>query len=377
MSTTCDVAILGLGAMGSAAAYHLAKRGRRVLGLDRFKPPHTLGSSHGQTRIIREAYFEHPLYVPLVRRAYELWMELDRIKGRTLFRQTGGLLLGRPDGEIVTGALRSAWQHGLKHEVLSRFRILSRYPGFQPDGDMIGVFEPRAGFLFPEACVETHLELAHRHGADLHFDEPALRWEPEGRGVRVVTEKATYSAGQLLITAGPWAKSLLPDLNLPLSVERQVLFWFEPLNLPALFWPDRCPIYIWETGPGKYFYGFPDAGTGVKVAFHHQGEIVQPDAVRREVAPEETERMRGLLAHYMPLANGRLRDTAVCLYTNTPDSHFLIDRHPAHQQVLIASPCSGHGFKFASAIGEVLADLLIAGKTSFDLSLFRLRWPVG
>ncbi len=374
MQPNSDVIILGLGAMGSAAACHLARRGQRVLGLDRFTPPHTLGSSHGQTRIIREAYFEHPLYVPLIQRAYELWRELDRAKGRTLFRQTGGLLLGRPDSEIVTGALRSARQHRLKHEVLSRFRIVSRYPGFRPDGDMVAVWEPRAGFLFPEACIETHLELARQHGAELRFDEPALRWEPDGSGVRVVTDRGTYSAGQLLVTAGAWAKGLLPGLSLPLTVERQVLFWFAPVDLPALFWPDRCPIYIWEPAPGTHFYGFPDAGTGVKVALHHQGETATPDAVRREVGPEEVTKMRGLLDRYMPLANGPLRDTAVCLYTNTPDHHFLIDCHPAHPQVLIASPCSGHGFKFSSVLGEVLADLLITGKTKFDLSLFRLRW---
>lgn len=374
MPPTYDVILAGLGAMGSAAAFHLARRGRRVLGLDRFAPPHALGSSHGQTRIIREAYFEHPAYVPLVQRAYELWAELEQFSGRRLLRQTGGLLLGAPDGVVISGARRSALEHRLRHQLLTRQEVQRRYPAFEPDEEMIGLWEPRAGFLYAEACVEAHLSGARAHGAELKFDEPVKCWAPEGAGVRVTTPRGTYPAGQLVITAGPWVMTLLADLRLPLTVERQVLFWFDPGQGRALFQPDACPIHIWETAPGRYFYGFPDVGTGVKVARHHEGEIVDPDTVRREVSPDEVESMRALVRRYLPRADGAWREAVTCLYTNTPDGHFLIDRHPAHPTVLIASPCSGHGFKFSSAVGEALAELVIDGRSRLDLGLFGYRW---
>ncbi len=373
MTFTFDVIIVGLGAMGSAVACHLARRGGRVLGLDRFAPPHALGSSHGQTRIIREAYFEHPVYVPLIRRAYELWSELERQTGRTLFRQTGGLMVGRPDSAVVAGAKRSAKEHSLQHEVLSAAEVRIRFPALQPRDGMIAVCEPRAGILFPEICVEAHLALARKQGADLRNDEPALSWEDDGGAVRVITSKAAYSAGQLVLTAGSWIQSLLGDLKLPLAVERQVQFWFEPKH-PGQFQPERCPIHIWEHEPGRFFYGFPDLGGGVKVARHHEGAIINPDSINREVGPEEVESMRAVVRQFLPDAHGPLRSAVVCMYTNTPDGHFFIDRHPAHARVWIASPCSGHGFKFSSVIGEVIADLLGEGQTRFDLSLFRNRF---
>jgi sarcosine oxidase len=372
MSRSFDVVIVGLGAMGSAAAYHLARRDQRVLGLDRFTPPHAFGSSHGQTRFIREAYFEHPFYVPLVQRAYEYWVELERAIGRPLLRQTGGLMLGPPDGTLVTGAQHSAQIHNLAYELLSATEIRGRFPVFHPDDEMIAVLEPRAGIMFPEACIEAHLEMARRHGAVLQFEEPVTAWEADGEGVRVITSNGFYQADRLLLTAGAWMRRLVPDLALPLTVERQVMFWFEPTH-PESFNPDRCPIYIWEYAADRFFYGFPDLGEGVKVGLHHQGETTDPDSVRREAGLEEIEAMRTLLRRFMPDANGPLRASAVCLYTNTPDFHFLIDFHPAHPQVLMASPCSGHGFKFSSVIGEILAELLTEGRTSFDLDFFRLR----
>lgn len=374
MPRTYDVILAGLGAMGSAAAFHLARRGQRVLGLDRFAPPHTFGSSHGQTRIIREAYFEHPAYVPLVQRAYDLWAELERISGRRLLRQTGGLLLGAPDGVVISGARRSARQHGLRCELLTGPEVRRRYPMFEPDDGMIGLWEPRAGVLYAEACVEAHLSGARAQGADLKFHEPVRRWTPDGAGVRVTTTHQTYAAGQLVLTAGPWATTLLAGLRLPLTVERQVLFWFDPGAGRALFQPEACPVHIWETAPGRYFYGFPDLGRGVKLARHHEGEMVDPDTVRREVSVDEVESMRAVVRRYLPRADGALREAATCLYTNTPDGHFLIDRHPAHPAVLIASPCSGHGFKFSSAVGEVLMELVRDGRTRLDVGLFRLRW---
>jgi len=365
-----DVIIAGLGAMGSAAAYHLAARGRRVLGLDRFQPPHAFGSSHGQTRIIREAYFEHPLYVPLIQRAYELWEQLEHESGRRLHHQTGGVMIGARDGVLVGGAERSAREHHLAHQIFSAPELRQKFPAFAPSDDMVGVWEPRAGILFPELAVQSHLELAARHGATLRFHEPVVRWEADGAGVRVFTATGTYRAERLLLSAGAWMSSLLPALALPLTVERQVLYWFEPRADAEPFLPERCPISIWEYAPQQFFYTFPNLGEGVKVALHHQGELTTPDDVRREVSAEETEAMRALLRRFLPSVDGTLRSTAVCVYTNTPDDHFLLDAHPAHPAVFIASPCSGHGFKFASVIGEIAAARLEGRDVPFDLSLF-------
>jgi sarcosine oxidase len=373
MNGSFDVVIVGLGAMGSAAAYHLARRRKRVLGLDRFTPPHSLGSSHGQTRIIRQAYFEHPIYVPIVKRAYGLWAELEQEVGRELFHQTGGLMIGRPEGTLVTGARHSAQIHHLPHEMLSATDVHRRFPALHPDYAMVAVWEPHAGILFPEACIEAHLEMARRHSAQLQYEEPVIAWEVDETGVRVITPKSHYQADQLLLTAGPWMGSLIPDLALPLTVERQGLFWFEPQAHPERFSVDKFSIYLWEYESDRFFYGFPNLGKGLKVARHHEGEAIDPDKVRREVGPDEVETMRAILRRFIPDADGTLRSTDVCLYTNTPDSHFLIDFHPSHLQVLIASPCSGHGFKFSSAMGEILADLLVEGASSFDLSLFQLK----
>ena len=373
MVTSYDVIVAGLGAMGSAAAYHLAKRGKSVLGLDRFTPPHTFGSSHGETRIIREAYFEHPSYVPIIQRAYDLWADLEREVKQSLFLQTGGLMIGPADGIVFSGAKRSSEIHHLSHEVLSASEVRQQFPGLEPAEDMMAIREPRAGILFPQTCIESHLALSRRSGASLQFDEPVVRWRAEADGVRVFTNKGEYNAGHLLLTAGAWIRALLADLNFPFTIERQILFWFQPRGNAGLFKPGRCPVYLWEYAPEKFFYGFPDLGTGVKVARHHQGQLTDPDNVQREVASEEVETMRVIVRRFLPQADGPLRASTVCLYTNTPDGHFFIDVHPAYPQVLVASPCSGHGFKFSSVIGEILSDLIIQGRSRFDLSLFRNR----
>jgi sarcosine oxidase len=373
VTASYDAIVVGLGAMGGATAYHLARRGRRVLGLDRFTPPHAWGSSHGQTRIIREAYFEHPAYVPMVQRAYALWAELERDAGEPLLLQTGGLMIGAPESVLVTGARLSAETHGLQYDVLGPTEIHSRFPALNPEPEMIAIWEPRAGILAPERCVAAHLTLAARAGAELHCDETVLRWEAEGSGVRMVTTRGEYAAEQLVLAAGSWLPSLLSGPGPPLEVERVVLFWFGPSRNAEALAPERCPIHLWQFDGNRFFYGFPDVGQGVKVARHHEGQITSPDAVRREVDPGEVEAMRSLVRRFVPAADGPALATAVCLYTNTPDEHFWIDRLPQAPQVIVASPCSGHGFKFSPVIGEIVAGWVCGDESPFDLGMFRHR----
>ncbi len=371
-----DVVVVGLGAMGSATVHALTKRGMRVLGLDLFTPPHQHGSTHGRTRIIREAYYEHPLYVPLVQRAYRAWAELEKESGRALFVRTGGMMIGPPDGELVAGARSSAEQHQLPHELLDQPDIRRRFPGFVPDRDMIGLLEPRAGLLLPELCVESFLQLARERGAALRFGESFERWDAAGEALRVTTDAGQYLARRVVLATGPWMPAQLIGLELPLEAERQLFHWFDPLSRAELFGPERCPITLWEYAPGRMFAGFPDLGDGFKAGIHHEGEVTDPGRVRREITAGDTAAIRALLARYVPEANGRLREARVCLYTNTPDHHFLIDAHPEEPRIILASPCSGHGFKFASAIGELVAALVMDEPPGFDLTPFgvaRLR----
>lgn len=368
-----DVAIVGLGAMGSAAAYHLARRGVNVVGLDQFDPPHSNGSSHGETRVIREAYFEDPSYVPLVQRAYELWAELEEEAQEQLYLKTGGVMIGAPGSTVVRGAIQSAEEHRLNHEVFDSAALATRFPGLNPEPDMLGVFETRAGILYPEKCITAYLRLAAILGADLRRNERVISWQALADKVVIRTSEREYSARTLIITAGPWAGELVQELGGFLKVERQVLLWFEALQR-AHFVPERFPIHLWEYEPDRMFYGFPDLGSGVKVAFHHQGAFAaSAETVNRTVTEQDILAMRELLARFLPQANGKFLRGTVCLYTNTPDGHFIVDRHPKSERVILASPCSGHGFKFASAVGEALADLALDGKSALDLSLFRLE----
>ena len=370
MPENCDVLIAGLGAMGSSAAFHCARRGWKVIGLDRFSPPHNLGSSHGQTRIIREAYYEHPAYVPLVQQAYHLWDELEKLSSDRLFQETGGLMIGPETGPLFSGSLLSARQHGLDYEVLSANDLHNRHPGIHPPRNALAVWEPRAGILFPEKCIAAHLKLAREHGASLKLEEPILNWEPVSNGVRVRTEKSEYFAGRMILCAGSWMPVLLGRFSLRLQVERQILFWFNNRQ-PALFQPESFPVFLLEHAPEQFFYGFPDLGNGVKIAQHHEGEPTTPETVPREVSRNETTFMQNLVAPFLPDLTDPIGST-VCMYTNTASGHFLLDFHPEAPSVLVASPCSGHGFKFSSALGEIMANLIGDGETRFDLSLFRL-----
>jgi len=281
-------------------------------------------------------------------------------------------MISPPDGALVSGASRSAEQHSLAHEILNSTNLAQKFPMFKVEDDPMAVWEPRAGILFPERAIQTHLELAAKLGVLLQFNNPVRKWEPFSKGVRVFTDANSYTANHLVLSPGAWMNSLLPARRLPLTVERQVLYWFKPVSHMESFAPDRFPIFIRQYASDRFFYGFPDLGDGVKVAFHHQGGRIDPDASSQEVAPHEIDEIRNVLSEYLPDANGDLLSTAVCKYTNTPDEHFILDYHPEFPQIVVASPCSGHGFKFSPVIGEIIAEMVHGKRPQFDLDLFKL-----
>ncbi len=378
MTRSFDVIVLGLGGMGSAVAAQLAARGQRVLGLDQFQPPHTLGSSHGRSRVIRQAYFEDPAYVPLLLRSYELWRQLERDSGQSLLTITGGLMLGAPDSRVVAGSLRSAQDHGLPHELLDGAALHRRFPQFQLEPDTVALYEPNAGVLRPEAAVTAQLELAARRGAVLLFGEMVTAWRAEAGRVSVKTDRAEYEAAQLVVCAGPWAEFVLRDLKLPFQVERQVQLWFDPTGGMAPFAPEHFPVWIWETRDGAHPYGIPALDgheNGIKVAIHHGGSdrFCTMKSANRTVTPGEIAAAQAIVARRLPAARGCCLSAVACFYTNLPDGHFLLDWHPAHCEVLIVSPCSGHGFKFCPVIGEIAADLVTQRCTNHPIGLFNLE----
>jgi len=367
-----DVAVIGLGATGSAALYRLAKRGLGAVGIEQFAPGHQRGSSHGETRIIRLGYFEHPSYVPLVRAALALWRALESEAGEKLLQVTGVLELGAPDGTLVAGTLRSARAHGLPHEVLDAAAVRQRFPVLQVPKDFVGVLQRDGGILFPEAAVRVQLALAKAAGAEVRTNETVRAIEPATAGVRIVTDRDVVTAERAIVAAGPWIKRLLPGLPAPLRVTRQVVGWFAPAD-PALFAPQRFPVFMIENGDGL-FYGFPaGAKPGIKFAKHHHADqAVDPDAPVDPLTDADEAMLRAALAAHVPSANGALLDHQTCLYTLAPDGDFIIDHLPAAPGVIVASPCSGHGFKFAPVVGDILADLATAGRTRHDISRFRL-----
>jgi len=367
-----DVIVVGIGGMGSAAAWRLARRGRRVLGLERFVPPHEMGSSHGLSRIIRLTYFEHPSYVPLLRRSYELWRELERLTGEQLLYITGALEIGAPDSVVVQGSLKSAEIHGLPHEILTAAQAMRRFPAYRLPAEFMAILQPDGGFLDPERCIAAHIGMARASGAEIHTGEAVTGWEPAGDGVCVWTEHSSYRAERLVITAGPWASKLIPELAGLAVPERQVVAWFQPHH-PDLFRRERFPVFVFDTSDARY-YGFPMYGLpGLKVGlFHHLREAVDPDAMDRLARPRDEEVLRAFVERYLPDGTGPTLAQKVCMFTNTPDEHFIVDQHPDCPQVIIAAGFSGHGFKFCSVIGEILADLALSGSTPHDTRLFRM-----
>jgi sarcosine oxidase len=365
-----DVIVVGLGGMGSATLFHLARRGRRVLGLERFDLLHEHGSSHGLTRIIRLAYWEHPTYVALLRRSYELWRELEQLAGERLLHITGSIDAGPAGGPVFEGALRSSLLHGLPHELMDGDELHRRFPGYRLPREVQCLYQPDGGFLLPERCNVAHLAQAMAREAEVRCREMVLDWEAVGGGVRVRTDRGSYEAGSLVVCAGPWAAKLIPELAGLAVPERQVLAWLQP-SRPERFLPESFPVFNLEVEEGRY-YGFPSfLMPGFKFGkYHHLGEVVDPDAARREPEPEDEALLRDFASRYFPDGAGSTLMLRSCLFTNSPDRHFVLDQHPRHPEVVIAAGFSGHGYKFCSVVGEIMADLADAGETLHDIEFF-------
>ncbi|HUG94383.1 MAG TPA: N-methyl-L-tryptophan oxidase [Planctomycetaceae bacterium] len=371
-STTYDAIVLGAGGIGSAALWQLASRGARVLALDRFAPPHGRGSTHGATRIIRQAYFEHPDYVPLLVRAYHLWRALEGETGQPLMHLCGLMLAGPADGEAIPGAKLSAGRHGLAIDELAADECRRRFPGFRIPDAFHAVYEPNAGYLDVENCVRAHIERAVAHGAALQTGETVVDWTSDGRRVTVRTDRGQYEAERLVIAAGAWAGRLIPDLPVALRVVRKPQFWHEvascDYDLSA-----GAPAYFFEL-PGGAFYGFPCLdGRFVKVAEHTGGlEVADPLTIDREVHDADVRPVMEFVRQSLPGVRPEPSRHSVCMYTFSPDGHFLVDHHPVHQNVVIAAGFSGHGFKFTGVLGEALADLALDGCTRHPIEFLSL-----
>jgi len=364
-----DVVVVGLGGAGSSAVYHLARSGARVLGLEQFGPTHAHGSSHGRTRIYRTAYFEGAAYVPLVQRAQDLWRSLEVSSGLPIIRPTGGLMIGRPEIPTVLGARRTAETCHLAHEVLSADAVAGRFAQFRLRAEEVAIWDPAAGVLFPENCLAAHAAGAVEAGAELHYGETVKRWTATADSVVVETSSGEYRARAIVVTSGPWTPSVVADLALPLTIERQFVLWF-PSDDPALTAPGRMPVFLWDRGPDEHTYGIPDFGDGVKIGSWFGKEAASPEAADREFHLSDAEPIRRFVARSLTGVRARESAHTSCLYTNAPDGHFVIGHHPRHTQVIVVSACSGHGFKFTSVLGEVIAHLVRSEPTGFDLSAF-------
>jgi sarcosine oxidase len=368
-----DVIVIGVGGMGSATLFHLARRGLRVLGLERFDLVHEYGSSHGLTRIIRLAYWEHPTYVALLRRAYELWRELETLSAERLLHITGSVDAGPPGSSIFEGALKSSQLHGLPHEVMNGAELHRRFPGYGLQREMQCLFQPDGGFLLPERCNVAHVGGALALGAEVHCREPVLEWGTARGHVWVRTSRARYEAGKLVISAGPWASKLVPQLERLAVPERQVLAWLQPTH-PAHFEPGVFPVFNLEVEEGRY-YGFPSfLVPGFKFGkYHHLGEVVDADTANREPNEKDEGLLRQFARRYFPEGVGATLMLKGCLFTNSPDRHFILDLHPEHGEVAIAAGFSGHGYKFCSVVGEIMTDLAERGESAHDVGFFGMK----
>ena len=369
-----DAIVIGIGGMGSAAVYHLARRGWRVLGLEQYDIPNEMGSSHGISRMIRLAYHEDPSYVPLLRRAYELWHQLENSSGERLLVYTGCLRGGVGASQLLEGSIATLRTHNLPYRLLTGPEVNAEWPGYQLPEDAVMVYEQNGGFLNSERSIVAHVSVALELGAEVHGREAVLSWETTASGgVKVYTDKDTYTANRLVITAGAWAGKLAPQVAAHAIPERQVLGWFAPYR-PELFRPASFPAFGVQVEEGR-FYGFPSYGIpGFKVGlFNHFREQVNPDTMQREPTVQDETALREFTSRYFPEAAGPTLALKTCMFTNTPDEHFIIDVLPDQAQVSVAAGFSGHGFKFCSVVGEVMADLAEHGESQHDISLFRLN----
>lgn len=368
-----DVIVVGVGGMGAAACWQLARRGTRVLGLERFDIPHAQGSSHGVTRIIRLAYYESPAYVPLLRRAFALWREASEAAGEPLLITTGSLDAGPADSDVVRGSLRSCIEHGLSHQMLTGAEVNARHPGYRLPEDFAAVYQPDGGVVLSERAIVAHATMAMAAGATIHARESVLEWGPiAGGGVRVVTSRGEYEAGRLVLSPGAWIGDLVPALRSIAVPERQVLGWFQPAH-PERFGPEAFPVLNLKVEEGRYYllpvHGVPGLKIGL---YHHLQEQGHPDTLSRPITAEDEAILRRCIARYFPDADGPVMSLHACMFTNTPDEHFIIDTLRDQPEVVVVSPCSGHGYKFASVVGEIAADLATIGTSRFDLSMFGL-----
>ncbi|MCW6510196.1 N-methyl-L-tryptophan oxidase [Lichenifustis flavocetrariae] len=371
MSDSFDVAVIGLGAMGSAAVAHLASRGCRVVGLEAHYPAHALSSSHGDSRLIRLGYFEDPSYVPLLRRAYQNWRMLERQVRETLLTVTGVLEMGRPDSTIVSGARAACELHGLPFQILDPDQVQARYPVFALDDDDVGLFEPEGGYLRPERAVMAHLKVAGQAGAVLRFGEAVAAIEPDDAGVTIVSAFERLRARTVIVATGPWIAQLVPQLRGIAQPIRQVVAWYQPADAFVTL-PERMPVFLRDEGAAGSYFGFPSIGTdGFKVGKHaHFHEPIDPNLPNPPVNDTDTALLDGFAHRRLPGAAGVRAGSTTCRYTMLPGEDFLMDLHPSEKRVIVASPCSGHGFKFASVAGEILADLATQGGTALPIELF-------
>jgi len=373
MTTTYDVIVIGLGVMGTAAAYHLSTAGKRVLGLEQFDIDHNKGSSHGESRIIRYAY-SHPIYIEMARESFSLWRALEQASGKRLMFRTGGFDFGPTDSESLQLTRASLEAAHIPYEWLGPDEANRRFPQFRLSPGMAALYQADAAYLAASSCVLAMAELAHVQGADIVPNTPALEIEPINGLVRVHTPARMYEAPYCIITAGPWAGKVLGQMGhrLPVQPTREQIVFLDPLN-PDLYNPDQCPIFIYHgVGAQRWFYGLPNVqGTGVKVGIHGNNDAVDPDNVRREGDQAYVHTVREWVEKYLPYANGPVKEVRTCLYTMTPDEHFIIDHLPDHPNIVYGAGFSGHGFKFGILIGKMLAEMATMGQTPYDRSLFR------